>query len=275
MTRRVMTWPDLHVPEHDPLALACAYKVARHILPDVLCWTGDMMECAPWSRHPRKTMPDDKCQLFRKMELDPTSSLIKLLLDQCTDELVYCEGNHEHRVELWCANNEVGRDVFDALSPRAWFSGMNGVTWIPYQAEPLISHYEITPDLWLVHGWATGVTSEAKHLDACTNFSIIHGHTHIYGEASKVVPVVPHAGSAVEKRLFSMSPGCLRTLAPAWLGSKPQNWSHGLNITYISEKTGHWTSVNYPIFNGRCIVEGTEIAANSSDVDRMQGVLGL
>lgn len=211
--------------------------------------------------------------LFRKAELDPMASLIRMMLDDCTDEIIYVEGNHEHRVQLWCANNDVGQDVYDALSPRAWFEDIAGVTWIPYQAEPLVSHYEITPDFWLVHGWATGVTSEQKHLDACTNFSVLHGHTHSLGHASKTVPVAQ--GERASKMLHSYSPGCLRTLSPAWLGSKPQPWSHGLNITYISDDASSWTSVNYPIEHGRCIVEGDVIVANACDVERLQKVMGL
>ena len=255
------------MPEHDRLALACANKIAEYLVPDEIVVLGDFLECAPWSRHPRKTMPMEQQSLFRTTELDPAAALLRHWQWRCTDNLVFLLGNHEHRVELFCANNAVGPDVYDALSPTAWFEGF--CTVVPYQAEAELSHYAIAPDLWAIHGWATGANVGRKHLASASDFSIIHGHSHNF-----YIDRVPMPSSRGSLDLFSMSPGCLRTLAPKWLGSKPQPWSHGVTVIYHGAHT--WTPSMVPIRNGRAVLDGGHvIEATQEDVERLNDLMGL
>ena len=258
--------PDIHVPEHDRLALACALKIAKWLQPHRIISTGDAMEAAPWSRHPRKTMPSELRSLFRTTELEPMARLIRYLKREATDEYIYVFGNHEHRVESWCANHAMGADVYDALSPSAWFSGICQV--VPYQAEPTLSHFAMRDDLWVVHGWATGENQGKKHLQRVGDVSLIHGHGHhLYWYSDRV----PCSGGVRQRH--SISPGCLRTLAPAWLGSRPQPWSHGVVIVFHGAHS--WTPCLVPINDGVAHIEGKTIRATEEDCEELDEILGI
>lgn len=266
LVKTTLCIPDTHIPEHDPRAVACMLKIARWLMPDEIVILGDFLEAAPWSRHPRKTMPEEQRALFRTTELDPAASLLRRLQWDVTDRLVFVEGNHEHRVQTWCANNAVGPDVYDALSPRAWFEGF--CKWIPYQAEPEESHYAITDDLWAVHGWATGMNVGRKHLQRSSDFSIVHGHSHGF-----YLERIPKPSSRGVLDMYSMSPGCLRTLAPAWLGSTPQAWAHGLTVIYHGAHS--WTPAMIPIVDGHARHEGYSFDVTQEDLMELDEIMGL
>ncbi len=238
----------------------------EYMMPNRTIQLGDGLEAAPFSNHPRKTMPEASRELFRESELDPMASWIRHHTWNVTEEYVYLMGNHEHRVERFCANSGLGPDIWDALSPIAWFEGM--CTVVPYQADPMEASFRVADDLLAVHGWATGKNAPQKHLDRCTDFSIINGHTHIFGVNRQVMP---STRGLID--MSAMSPGCLRTLTPAWLGATPQPWSHGIGVIYHGARS--WTPYMVQIFQGRCILpDGHKIEATQHDVERLQDMLG-
>jgi hypothetical protein len=60
---------------------------------------------------------------------------------------------------------------------------------------------------------------------------------------------------------YSMSPGCLRTLQPAWTTS-PTNWAHGFALIYCRNDLTSWTPYPVPIVRGSCILpDGTQVTA--------------
>lgn len=222
--------PDIHVPLHDPEAIACLLKVARILKPHRVVFLGDAMECPQFSRHDRKALTEDQQREWGE-DMDAFDSVILKPLEKCSRKRVFVEGNHEYRVEAAALRNREIKSVYREISPRHRFG--KRMQYIPY-SEPL-SHFKIAPTLWAVHGWSFSTHAAATHLKLSSNFSIWHGHTHRIQCDSKRDP-------ATQRLLRAMSPGFLGTLQPIWHGANPTNWAHGFGISYVNERTDeHWS----------------------------------
>lgn len=212
---------------------------------------GDWLDCDPFSTHGRSHL-DAKTETYRAAEVDPCNRLLDEV-QAWSDELIFIEGNHEFRVERFCTGlGELGQDIHDLISPRTLLSaGRRHFTWVPYGDK--LSHYEITPDLWAVHGWAHSKHAAARHLDLVRTVSIVHGHTHRQQLHS--------ARDVTSGRVLkAWSPGCLSKLQPVYRHQQPTDWVHGFSLVYVGRDPLDWTEYIVTIENGRCILpDGTEV----------------
>jgi hypothetical protein len=226
--------PDIHVPIHDPEAVACVLKVARLLKPRLVLFLGDMLECPQFSRHDKKALTEDQ-QTEWGEDMDTFDRVVLTPLEKWSRERVIVEGNHEYRVEAAALRNKEIRLVYRDISPRVRFGKRKRMTYVPY-SEPL-SHFAIAPTLWAVHGWSFSEHAEAQHLKLASSFSIWNGHTHRIQCASKRDP-------ATQRLLRAMSPGFLGTLQPVWHGANPTNWAHGFGLTWAdAARDEHWSYI--------------------------------
>ena len=261
MTRRgshlVMVFPDWHegvTDDRSAAARACALAIHRRLKPARTVLLGDMLECAPFSVHGRRGIGEGREQDWLNNEVRPFQKVLKRIRDN-TKELVYIEGNHEARVERYCANmgGPMG-GLYELLSPRVLMSQTCDLTWIPYGGAG-ISRYEIAPDLWSFHGWSCAAMAAKKHAEILNGRSGVYGHTHRLDFYKRTVP-------GTERSQTVWSPGCLAPLQPDWCAS-PTNWSHGISLIYMKNDLSHWTQYTIEIENGgRCILpDGKQVAA--------------
>lgn len=224
--------PDIHVPIHDPEAVACLLKVARVLKPHRVVFLGDALECPQFSRHDKKSLTEDQSREWGE-DMDAFDRVILTPLEACSRERVFVEGNHEYRVEAAALRNKEIKAVYKSISPRARFGKRKRMTYIPY-SEPL-AHFKIAPSLWAVHGWSFSTHAAATHLKMSSSFSLWHGHTHRIQCDSKRDPVT-------QRLLRAMSPGFLGTLQPVWHGANPTGWAHGFGLSYVDEtRDEHWS----------------------------------
>lgn len=248
----VMVLPDLHLPNHDPRALAVAMKCHKILKPQRTVILGDWLEADQFSKWPKQAR-FERAQDFFEYEIKPCNQLLDDL-QKNTDELVFIEGNHEWRVERYLAGSDpVVKALGDYISPRALLSqGRKKFDWVPY-SDPgaTIPHYKIANDLIAVHGWSHSTHASAKHLDMARSFSVIHGHTHRAQSHTARNPVTG-------KILKGWSVGCLSSLSPKWAHGRPTNWVHGLSLIYVRNDLEDWTDYNVLIREGTVVLPGGE-----------------
>lgn len=98
-TRRILIWPDTHLPYADPRAVSLALNITAFYRPEILVLLGDVIDCTGFSRFARNTT-DPKTYLAT--ELEEWHSLARSLRDAAPDaERIYIRGNHEARIEKW------------------------------------------------------------------------------------------------------------------------------------------------------------------------------
>jgi predicted phosphodiesterase len=247
-----MILPDAHIPNHDEKAMACVLEAYRILKPKRVVVLGDWLDCEQFSSHGVSTMAELRAHRFVDDELDPCRAILDKL-QKNRNELIYIEGNHEARIERWAVQwgSRLGPDIYDLMAPRKLLGeGRKKFTWIPYKGQ--LSHYEITPDLWAIHGWSFAKRAAAIHQEKAVSVSIVHGHTHRQQSETRRDPTN-------NRVLKAWSPGCLSKLQPLYMANNPTAWVHGFSLVYVGRNS--WTDYTITIQDGRCILpDGREVS---------------
>ncbi len=253
----VMVLPDLHVPHQDKPALRVVMKAVKHLQPRKVVILGDWLDCEAFSKHPVKSRAEARAGTFFKQEITPTNLILDQLQEN-SDELIYIEGNHEHRVERMVAERGgIWEDLADLVSPRRLLSeGRSRFTWVPYvPSKGLLKEtaYQIADDLLAIHGWSYARHCATVHLRAAKKWSVVFGHCHRRVYASSRDPID-------DRQYEAWSPGCLSKLQPLYMAHNPTDWAHGFSLIYVRNDGSSWTNYTVPIHKGRCILpDGTKI----------------
>lgn len=89
---------DIHVPYQDDAAVDCAFAAIEDQQPDTIIINGDMVDffsISKWERDPRR-------KLMLSDELVAARALLRRLRSIAPDaEIIYVQGNHEMRLELY------------------------------------------------------------------------------------------------------------------------------------------------------------------------------
>lgn len=255
-SKRVLVLPDAHFPFHSEKATACVLHVAQVWRPDEIVILGDWLDGAAFSSHPRRSFAE-RAPAFVAGEVAPCNAYLDKLQGRSHRPLVYCEGNHEARVERYATGlGDVGADLYSLLSPRRLIehrvdatgrphSQRRNFTWVPYMGRGVHSHYQITrrlkhsSALIAVHGWSTAKDAARVHLDLARDTSVVFGHVHRALHTTS-------RNRLTGEILQAWSPGCLADLVPPYTANSPSDWTHGFSLVYVGRDS--WMSYNVPIF---------------------------
>lgn len=248
--------PDCHIPEEDKDAMACMMKAHSLIKPDYTIQLGDLLDCAMFSMHPKRSISESLAYDFKTMELDPANLFWDQLQKDTRIHSYYLLGNHSDRIERWASTaGQTAQSIFSMLSPvNTIAKGRKNFTVVPYQVPTgdRMGYVQIAPDLVAVHGWSFARNAAQVHLQKSRSKSVVYGHTH---RAEMIASRDPWTGTPIK----AFSPGCLSKLQPLYAhGGSPTDWSHGFCIIYVGQKS--WTDYIIQIFNGGCVLpDGREI----------------
>lgn len=244
----IVVLPDLHIPYHDEAALDCAMQAIQHLKPARVIILGDWLDCASFSAHGVSRIAELHAVRFVEDEVQPCCEVLDEI-QRWTDDLIFIEGNHEFRVERFAASwgSKLGPDIYKLMAPgRLLGENRTAFTYIPY-SDPL-AHYEVTPNLWAIHGWTHAKTAARKHLEKARSVSIVYGHTHRQEAVAIRDPVT-------QRVMKAWSPGCLSKLQPLYMAHNPTEWVQGFSLIYVStDDRTDWTEYNITIDRGRCIL---------------------
>lgn len=245
--------PDVHLPNHDPIAWSLMLQVAQDFKPDEVVILGDFFDCYSVSRydkHPSKMYLD----LEEELSVGVTA-IERLLVLLKPKKLYFLEGNHEKRVSDYLKNN-APLLVGTMREPRELFGLPSKAAYIPYGIGGFINF----DGLYAMHGFVTGKNTPAKSLDRYGR-SVIYGHTHQLGEAHKQILDGP----------------TIRAFNCGWLGSMEKaaddyvkdiaSWTHGF-ATGVFPKSGNWSVNLHTIIDYQVNVNGVAYAPKRTKESR-------
>ena len=231
--------PDPHHPNADMRAWGVMLRAAMLLQPSTIVILGDFADGAALSGH-APTTPD-------VADFEVELAAVRAALDQLdrlgASRKVYCEGNHEQRLDRFLAERAPG--LYRSLRwPQLLDLERRGWEWIPYRKSAKVGKLHVTHD--------TGSAGMNAHRSSSVAFggSCVIGHTH---------------RMAYEARgRFDGSPYLSAMLG--WLGdaskaaeylheAKASDWVHGFGVGYM-EPSGVVHLQPVPIVGGRCVVQG-------------------
>ena len=252
-------FPDIHIPEHDEAAVACAMQAHSLLKPDYSLFLGDVLDCGIFSAHNKRTLDELKVQDYEQIELDPARNLIDNVQKNTLIKTWFLGGNHEERIERWATSGgTVEQSLFGMLNPATTLSRtLDGskrtkFEFVPYTKAQGSSYVRIASDLVAVHGWSWAKHAAQIHLEKSRTQSVVFGHSHRHQVASSRDP---WTGKVIK----AFNPGTLSQLSMLYhVGGVPSDWSHGFALIYVGVNS--WTEYCISINNGYCVLpDGTEI----------------
>lgn len=250
MAKTFIAWGDVHVPNHNEIAMETLLAVHNHVKPHYSICMGDMLDLSQFSTHPptfgaRDTTYDDDLSTVNGY-LDQVQKTVK-------DRTIFLEGNHSYRIERWAGASKEGKALFNMVSPRINISrDRKKFTYIRYGGnQGKYPHYKLGPRIICVHGWSYAKTATANHLTMAQGKSIIHGHTH--RAQHEIRQSMWGKGASI-----GMSTGCLCEKIPTYGTGSPVEWVNGFVMGFIGRHSD--TMYFIPIDDdGSCVLpDGTE-----------------
>jgi predicted phosphodiesterase len=212
---------------------------------------GDIAECGGFlSNHHALGYVAQFDEIDYEADMADTTNIIDLI-QGTSEDVIYIEGNHEHRVERWCVEMSMGHKgnanfLYRRVSPEHVLNlKERGIRYIR-QGE----HYDNLPvrgtiklgNIYCTHGFSTSEHAAKKTVLRFAG-NVIYGHTHRADDELK-----PFVNVGLVK---AHCPGCLCVLSPRWRHTDPSNWTHGYTIHVVCESTGEFQQIHVPIYNGR------------------------
>lgn len=248
-------YPDIHFPDHDPEALAVAEAAQREFKPDYVITGNDMLNCTPFSRHPKQTIEDAMIVDFKTTELDVANAFLDRV-QKYTKFTYFQEGNHDAWLERWTANmGHAAACLHSLISVQANLSrGRENFKYVRQVSsrEDRMSAIQLHPKLICVHGWAATKYAAGWHREKSPFQSVIFNHTHRMQSDTLTYP-------GADMPTTAMSAGCLCNRVPMYGHSgSPTGWTHGFWCAYVGRRD--FTLYSVPINKGRAILpNGKEV----------------
>jgi hypothetical protein len=248
-TFRVMGFPDMHLPDHDELAVEVALRAQEEFQPDVTVIGNDFVECTPFTQHAFNKLGEADARDFKSETIEPAKKMIDRIQDN-TKLTVFQQGNHDAWIERWATRGKhTEKSVYSLVSLQHHLATDRArFIWMPEYGMTIKLHDKLN----CVHGWSYCRHAAGKHLDLSKTKSLIFHHTHRMQLDS--------AGDYWNSdSIQAMSAGCLCKRKPMYKHDKsPTQWVHGFWVAYI----GRDSFTMYPVLidKGQAVLPcGTEI----------------
>jgi predicted phosphodiesterase len=246
--RRVLLWPDTHLPFQDDRAVALAFKVLDHVRPDLLITLGDIIDCAGFSRFATNTL-DSRTHF--QTELDTWEALATLMQAKTPNaERIYVIGNHEARIAKWL----YGQPHLATMRAMNLGSSLSLANF-GFNPEAREEVSLASGALTVTHGTRLGgsFAGLAARMEMATyGTSGVSGHTHRlckYLQRDK-------AGLRVWIEAGHLA------LNPPHYAPKTQNWQQGVVIGEVSDSGNDFELEPVPFrLSYRCRIGNVELAA--------------
>lgn len=238
--KRIVLWPDTHVPDHHPKAVENIIQFIGEYEPDEVCFLGDFYDFKAPARWSRDTA--DECGLKLQHEVNVGSDLLGRFRDAYSGPATITLGNHEDRLENYLKKYAKAVYGVDALDT-AQFGHFNAFD-ITVKPQP----YSIGPGVRAIHGGLLGPTAGASAIKELNRqgHSIVQGHSHRLGLLYKTT----------DKSRFAMECGWLGDIRKAaYLNYGVADWRTGFGLLTVSRDRAYPSLVSVDP-GGAFLVEG-------------------
>ena len=233
---KVLWISDIHIPNHDELALSTALEYGLKEQANCIVIGGDLLDNAPFTRF-RVPPKLRKAREFFDQAVDFLTALRKNFPDAM---IIYMEGNHDRWYQDWLIDHcaVVFDDPYYQLEARLNLESLN----IQFLTENVIVKAGKLP---MLHGHTIvkGVfapVNAARGAYIKSNHNLLIGHTHQVS--------VHSAKDLMGRPTKTWSTGCLCTLNPDY---DPHNIRHTHGFAFITtQSNGDFTVRNHEIING-------------------------
>ena len=230
--------PDVHAPFQDPAVWSCILAAIRGVKPSRVVIIGDFFDFYAVSKFAKSPLRRQDL----KSEVDAGKALLQALVKAGHDELIYCEGNHEYRLERYLC--ERAPELYGLVAAKSLLLDGIQAKWVPYRQHIRRGKVLYAHDI----GYA-GVYAGRHTLNAAGT-NIVFGHSHRAGTVFE--------GTHLGERRFSMNVG--------WAGDlnevdyihkvRTKDWQHGFGIVTEDTRTGLAWPQFVPVIRGACVVDG-------------------
>ena len=230
MIKRILLWPDTHVPYEDKQAVRLALKVQDTFEPDITVVLGDFIDAYPISDFPKRHRANVED------EIDAGKRLLEKIKPQ-----VFLEGNHEFRLPTYVAKK--CPELAGLIPSMQTLLGLEKAAWYPYRSVYKVGRLHLSHDF--------GAAGAMAHVKAMNDVwgNTAHGHTHHFG--------IQYKGNLRGTAHFGASIGCLadKSKVDYMNRAKCAHWVHGVGLGYLLENGNiHLTLV--PFVEGVAMVNG-------------------
>lgn len=218
--KKTVVVSDIHIPDHDPIALAMFELWCRDFCPDEIVLNGDIAEMACVSLH------DHGHTQILEQEIQEVSQFLRRLRDAHPKaKIVYNEGNHEDRLARYQQKHAPALGEIVTLPQLLGLTDLN-IAWNAYCPDRV---YFISQKLGAVHGFAFG-----EHYAAATlrkyNVSVIVGHAHRPQYTTQ-----PTVGQDGQHTRGCWGGGCLTEVQHVSYLRHPSGWTQGWTAVYSDD----------------------------------------
>lgn len=249
-----LAFGDLHGAKMNRAAVAALLADVRRLDPDEIILGGDMVDCGGFLAQKHVMGYVAETRYSYEEDVAATNGFLDALAAAAPRAAIeYLEGNHEHRVETWCVTSGLRHSsdaalLLEAVGPQRMLRlEERGIRWFGqgvFHDGLRVPGFIRRGKCFFTHGFTT-----AKHAASVsqgkTAGNLVFFHTHRRQDDSARPLSVGDVGC--------WNPGCLCELQPLWNHTRPNDWTHGYAVQFVS-RSGEFLHLNIPLINGQSLL---------------------
>jgi predicted phosphodiesterase len=210
--------PDVHAPHHNPSVCKSVLKLMNDIKFDKIIIMGDFMDygcISHWNKNRHKTLEMKRLKtdyIIGNAILDEFDTRLPKKCDK-----YFLKGNHERWID----------DLLEEMPALEGLIEPEEMLYLKDRNYKIFQYNELVKlgRLFVTHGIYSGSNSIKKHIDELKT-NILFAHSHTLGMQLSSSP-------ARDIAFVGYNVGCLCDLAPDYMKSKPNSWTHGFAIGFF------------------------------------------
>lgn len=248
-----VSFGDVHGMRQDKAAVSALMQDLKVLCPNEVVILGDMVDCGGFLAKHQTLGFIAECDYTYREDIAAANDFLDRLQEAAPDAAVhFIMGNHDDRVERWCVDQVMakGRDaelLMSVYGPVAMLR-LEERGFRVYKRDQIYG--EGLPRGWMrlgkmhfTHDLGYSVNA-ARCAVLSAGGNVTFAHSHRWDTSSVVFPTVGICAA--------FNPGCLCCMTPMYMHSKPNNWTQGYDIDFVSA-SGNFLRTHVPIWRGESL----------------------
>jgi len=231
--------PDAHISDKVPKDYIAIKSFVKQFKPDKIIILGDYSDVASlsaWDMDKKRKMEG------RRFKKEMTTANRELdFLQECSNDIIYLEGNHEFRVERYLDKSPEMEGLIEIQENLRLKE--RGIKWVKFNDLHKVG------DMFFTHGMYTNKYNASKHLQVL-GCNICYGHQHSTQTALQ--------NMAMQKPHMAYALGTLGNKKPDFMQNKPSSWINQFAVFYWDTKGGNFNLYPINVIKGRFFWNGKQ-----------------
>jgi hypothetical protein len=237
----------------DKAAVSAFMKDMKTLCPNEVVILGDVVDCGGFLAKHQTLGFVAECDYSYREDINAANDFLDRLQAVAPDAAIhFIMGNHDDRVEKWCVDQVMakGRDaelLMSVYGPVAMLRleerGIRVYRRDKIYGDGLPRGWMRLGKMFFTHDLGYSVNA-ARSAVLKTGGNVTFGHSHRWDVSSVVFPNVGVCAA--------FNPGCLCTIQPMYMHSKPTDWTQGYDIDFVCP-SGNFLRQHIPIWKGKSL----------------------